>query len=449
VTVGHLDKQSLHRASVTETAPGPSDYEQYLLELINRARADPAGEAARYGIDLNEGLEPGTISSDPKQPLAPNTDLVNGARGHSQWMIDNDIFSHTGANGSSPGDRMTAAGYDFLPSWSWGENIAWYGQTLTAPPALSTTATLHQSLFVDAGVDGRGHRLNLMKSDFREVGPGIVFGDYSGYNAEMVTEDFAYTATPASASFLTGVVYDDHRVSRDSFYTPGEGFGGATITATRASDGAAFQTTTWSSGGYSLALPAGTYDLTASGGGLSANITVGSVPMGQSNVKVDFTEEHPLSPVYRFWSNSLNGHFYTISVAERDKLINRYSNVWTYEGPVYYAFASGQEPAGTIPVYRFWSDTLGGHFYTTSAGERDKLINKYASIWAYEGPVYSVYADDGQQPSETLPVFRFWSDTYRHHFYTISSAERDKLINKFSNVWTYELIAWYTYPYVS
>ena len=31
-------------------------YEQYLLELINRARADPGAEAARLGISLNQGL---------------------------------------------------------------------------------------------------------------------------------------------------------------------------------------------------------------------------------------------------------------------------------------------------------------------------------------------------------------------------------------------------------
>jgi hypothetical protein len=59
-----------------------------------------------------------------------------------------------------------------------------------------------------------------------------------------------------------------------------------------------------------------------------------------------------------------------------------------------------------------------------------------------------VYAE-GQQPSGTLPVFRFWSNTYGHHFYTISSGEYDKLINRYSNVWTYELIAWCTYPYTS
>src|SRR5258707_11440338 len=45
------------------TAVYPSNLEQYEVELINRARANPAAEAARYGIDLNEGLAPGTIST--------------------------------------------------------------------------------------------------------------------------------------------------------------------------------------------------------------------------------------------------------------------------------------------------------------------------------------------------------------------------------------------------
>ncbi len=33
-----------------------SQAEQYLLELINRARLDPQAEADRFGIDLNENL---------------------------------------------------------------------------------------------------------------------------------------------------------------------------------------------------------------------------------------------------------------------------------------------------------------------------------------------------------------------------------------------------------
>jgi hypothetical protein len=47
------------------SAVAPTDYEQYMLELLNRARANPAAEAARHGIDLNEGLPAGTISTTP------------------------------------------------------------------------------------------------------------------------------------------------------------------------------------------------------------------------------------------------------------------------------------------------------------------------------------------------------------------------------------------------
>ena len=53
-------------------------FEQYMLELINRARADPLAEAARLGVGLNEGLPPGRISPDAKQPLAAN-DMLNAA----------------------------------------------------------------------------------------------------------------------------------------------------------------------------------------------------------------------------------------------------------------------------------------------------------------------------------------------------------------------------------
>src|SRR3954462_9960289 len=104
-------KANGHRLEELETrsllsASYPTALEQYVVELINRARANPAGEAAKYGIDLNEGLKAGTISTAAKQALALNPSLTDAARLHSQWMIDTDTFSHTGANGSTPGDRM-------------------------------------------------------------------------------------------------------------------------------------------------------------------------------------------------------------------------------------------------------------------------------------------------------------------------------------------------------
>lgn len=61
-------EETLHPAQSSFDHGNPSDYEQLMLELINRARAAPGAEAARLGIDLNQGLDPGTIS-DCRGPL--------------------------------------------------------------------------------------------------------------------------------------------------------------------------------------------------------------------------------------------------------------------------------------------------------------------------------------------------------------------------------------------
>jgi uncharacterized protein YkwD len=261
----------------------PSALEQYVLELVNRARASPTAEAARYSVDLNEGLAAGTISTAAKQPLAINPFLTDSARNHSQWMIDTDTFSHTGAGGSDPGDRMAAAGYTFSGNWTWGENIAWRSFSSGSATA-GLLAQIHQDLFVDSGIVGRGHRKNILNGAFREVGPGFVSGNFQSWNAGMLTQDFAASGTSV---FLTGVAYND-AVTDDNFYTPGEGLAGVTISAKRLSDNQAFSTTTWTSGGYSLPLAPGTYDVTASGGAFATPVTFSAVTISSANVKRDF-----------------------------------------------------------------------------------------------------------------------------------------------------------------
>jgi hypothetical protein len=265
------------------SATGPTDLEQYMLELVNRARSAPAAEAARYGIDLNEGLPTGTISVAAKQPVVFNPSLIDSARGHSQWMIDNDVFAHVETNGSNPGDRMVAAAYGGAGTFGWGENIEWRGQKPTSLPPVSTTAAEHQDLFVDAGISERGHRTNLLNPSYKEIGVGTITGDFQTYNAFMTTEDFGYKT---AGSFLTGVAFTD-AVTADNFYTPGEGIGGVTVTAVRAADGAAFTTTTWASGGYTLPLPAGAYAVTATGGKLATPVRLADVTIGSLNVKRD------------------------------------------------------------------------------------------------------------------------------------------------------------------
>jgi Ca2+-binding RTX toxin-like protein len=248
--------------------------EQYLLELVNRARLDPAGEAARYGVGLNDGLPAGTISADSKQPLASNQYLATAAQNHSQWMLDTDTFDHTGSGGSSPGDRMRAAGYVFGGGWGWGENISWRGTTGTLNLTASVAAQ-HEGLFKSAG-----HRENMLNDDFKEAGMGVRTGGFQGYNTSMITEDFAYSGT---GQFLTGVAYFD--ADGDKFYTVGEGRGGLRIDA-RSSSGALTTMTTASAGGYQGKLASGSYDITISGSGLTAALGI-ALAIGSENVKLD------------------------------------------------------------------------------------------------------------------------------------------------------------------
>ncbi|MGK7943797.1 MAG: CAP domain-containing protein, partial [Microcystaceae cyanobacterium] len=267
---------------------GPSVYEQYMIELVNRARENPEAEAILYGIDLNEGLSPGTITSNSKQPLASNQFLTDSANSHSQWMLDTNTFSHTGAGGSSAGDRMGDAGYVFSGSWTWGENIAWRGTTGT-PNVTQYIELQHQSLFLS-----KGHRKNILNDNFREIGIGSVEGRFTTsrtWNAVMTTQNFAKSGSDV---FLTGVAFDDE-VNNNSFYNVGEGLAGITVEAIRTSDNAIFSTTTMSAGGYNLALNAGTYNVTFSDN--SGDYFTETVTIGSENVKLDLdTSETPSNP---------------------------------------------------------------------------------------------------------------------------------------------------------
>jgi hypothetical protein len=255
-----------------------------MLELINRARANPTAEASNDGIALNEGPPTTTISSAAKQPLAFNLALIDAARSHSSWMLSSGLFQHPGPGSTTPFQRDQQAGYNFGNSYGEGENIAWEGSTGSIN-ADSLTADEEKSLFIDSGEPGRGHRVNIETDAFKEIGVGIETGTFQGYNALLTTQDFADTT---ENSFLTGVAYSD-TVKADHFYEPGEGLGGVIVTATPVVGGAAFTTTTWSAGGYSLQLPNGTYHVSATGGGLGSSVVDdGNVTINGLNVEADF-----------------------------------------------------------------------------------------------------------------------------------------------------------------
>ena len=309
----------------------PSAQEQYMLEMVNRARLNPQGEADSFGIDLNDGLNPGTISSDPKQPLAFNLLLNDSSRAHSQWMLDTDTFSHTGVDGTSSNQRMRNAGYQFTGSWGSGENLGWQGTTGTVD-LNSFTEDIHQGLF-----ESSGHRKNILKPSFREIGIGNLTGEFNNYNSLIATQNFAFSGSDV---FLTGVAYDDNLILDDDFYTVGEGLAEIDITATNTLNGNFYTTSTMDAGGYQLAVPPGTYDVSFSNDsqaiGSSRQITIGS-----ENIKLDL-DTSEISPI----TTQHIGEIGSVSSLNHNSQTIELNN--TYVNPVVFAMPlsyNGGDPA--------------------------------------------------------------------------------------------------------
>ena len=63
--------------------------------------------------------------------------------------------------------------------------------------------------------------LNLLNADFKEIGIGVQAAQFQGYNAVLMSQDFALRSGP---SFLVGVAYTD--ANHSHFYDIGEGLGG-------------------------------------------------------------------------------------------------------------------------------------------------------------------------------------------------------------------------------
>jgi hypothetical protein len=161
------------------------------------------------------------------------------------------------------------------------------------------------------------------------------------------------------------------------------------------------------------------------------------------NISINYTGSK--FPVYRFWSDQKQHHFFTIDRDEKVLVDNQYSATeWYYEQMAYLAYKySGSCPVGS-PVYRFWSDQKQGHFYTISSAEKDYVIANYpTNVWRYEGVAFCTQPYTGSCPAGTSAVYRFWSDEKQGHFYTISADEKNYVIANYpSNVWRYEGVAY-------
>ncbi|WKX69197.1 sigma-70 family RNA polymerase sigma factor [Streptomyces sp. XD-27] len=89
-------------------------------------------------------------------PVRPNDQLTTAAQRHSDDMAARHYFDHTEPDGSGPGERITAAGYQWQ---TYGENIA-AGQQ--SPRTV-----------MDSWMNSPGHRQNILNCDVTEIGVGV------------------------------------------------------------------------------------------------------------------------------------------------------------------------------------------------------------------------------------------------------------------------------------
>lgn len=268
----------------------PTAEEQYHLELVNRSRANPTAEGVRLAntsdpdvlsaynsFSVNLSLMQFQFSTNPAvPPVAMNAQLLEAARVHSLDMFYNQFQQHTGSDGSNPGSRISAQGYNWM---TYGENIYAYAKSpFHGYAGLNVDWGTGSMGSVGGMQNPPGHRDTIHSAAFREVGIGVVNGVNGTVGPHLLTQNFAtrQSATP----LITGVAYYDF--NGNGFYDVGEGIGGVTVDA----PGSPYYAITTESGGYAIPVTTnGNYVVTFAASGLNTQ-TVATVT-SQRNVKVD------------------------------------------------------------------------------------------------------------------------------------------------------------------
>lgn len=132
-------KAPAEQAPKAETSAELTADEQQMLDLVNQERQ-------------KQGLP--ALKADPE--------LTKVARVKAKDMIDNNYFDHNSPTYGSPFDMMKKFGVEYKTA---GENLA----------GNSSVEGAHQNL-----MNSQGHRENILKSDYTNVGIGVVDGGQYG-----------------------------------------------------------------------------------------------------------------------------------------------------------------------------------------------------------------------------------------------------------------------------
>lgn len=127
-----------------------------------------SGQDISYLKDVEKGIV--RFTNDVRRqhglPVLSREPTLNRiARAHSEDMLANNYFNHVGQDGSTPHQRITS-GYPF-PLLMTGENI--WAASGTHPLETERMARI----IVDTWMSSAGHRENILKPDFTDLGVGV------------------------------------------------------------------------------------------------------------------------------------------------------------------------------------------------------------------------------------------------------------------------------------
>jgi hypothetical protein len=268
----------------------PSDAEQRMMFLMNRARQDPTAEGIWlaesndpdiangrdfFNVDIN-ALKSALAAIDPAAPAAFDFRLWDASRLHSEDLIARDAQDHDGQV-----EKVQASGFSC--------NGGRFSVFSYADSALNA----HAALNIDWGngpdgmQDPPGHRFAIMSvftSPLDNVGLAIVPEDNPGTQVGDLVFSGAYCHAGGSDEnrFIVGTVYEDNNGNGE--YDEGEGLDDVTVMP----DSGTYFAVTGNAGGYAIPITSpGTYRVTFSGGELGQANYSQTVEVGAESVLLD------------------------------------------------------------------------------------------------------------------------------------------------------------------
>ena len=176
----------------------PSEGELQLIQLINESRRQPLAVAESYGKTSTQAIvdfpELSGILEIGLKPLSTHQSLLGSALAHAKDMLENNYYSKSSRDGSSPLDRMETYGY-----------IAAQGNSLLGMLAFrnymdeaKAIRLIFRTMFLDELDPEYAERRCILDPTFTDIGVSVKTGQWEInneiLNIYMVVCDFGATA---------------------------------------------------------------------------------------------------------------------------------------------------------------------------------------------------------------------------------------------------------------